>query len=121
MLQRNRQGHYVASGEVNGVAVTFLLDTGASVTTIKRSSLQKFGIQTQTGQPIILNTAGGVVKSHLVTLNSLNIAGQIVNNIDVAVLDIPGIAGDGLLGVDYLNHFKFIIDQKRRTLFLTPK
>ena len=27
MLKRNRYGHYVASGEINGYAVTFILDT----------------------------------------------------------------------------------------------
>ncbi|MDP4916602.1 MAG: aspartyl protease family protein, partial [Haliea sp.] len=30
VLQRNRLGHYVTSGEINGQPVTFLLDTGAT-------------------------------------------------------------------------------------------
>ena len=29
-LARNRAGHYVADGEINGRHVTFLLDTGAT-------------------------------------------------------------------------------------------
>ena len=30
LLQRNKFGHYVTSGEINGKPVTFMLDTGAT-------------------------------------------------------------------------------------------
>ena len=34
VLERNRMGHYVADGSINGVSVTFLLDTGATLSLI---------------------------------------------------------------------------------------
>ncbi len=34
VLQRNRQGHYVFDGEVNRRRVSFLVDTGATMTAI---------------------------------------------------------------------------------------
>ena len=36
-LQRNKYGHYVTSGKVNGQAVIFMLDTGATGVAIPRS------------------------------------------------------------------------------------
>ena len=37
-LKRNRMGHYVSGGEINGAPVTFLLDTGATDVSIPKSN-----------------------------------------------------------------------------------
>src|SRR3990172_5601598 len=34
VLERNRYGHYVATGRINGQSVTFMLDTGATIVDI---------------------------------------------------------------------------------------
>ena len=41
VLQRNRSGHYVAPGKINGTAVTFLLDTGATTISIPEAVAEK--------------------------------------------------------------------------------
>ena len=45
VLQRNRQGHYVTSGEINGEPVTFILDTGATGVAIPSALAGKIGLQ----------------------------------------------------------------------------
>ncbi|MCU7947541.1 MAG: TIGR02281 family clan AA aspartic protease, partial [Candidatus Thiodiazotropha sp. (ex Cardiolucina cf. quadrata)] len=37
VLKRNRAGHYIAPGLINGVAVTYLLDTGATFVAVSSS------------------------------------------------------------------------------------
>ena len=44
VLQRNRQGHYVANGTINGVPVTFLLDTGATDVAIPAAIARRAGL-----------------------------------------------------------------------------
>ena len=36
VLQRNRYGHYVTNGKINGSPVTFLLDTGATTISVPK-------------------------------------------------------------------------------------
>ena len=55
ILQRNRFGHYVTSGTINGRDVTFMLDTGATTIAIPRHwispSDSDFRPRPQTGRP----------------------------------------------------------------------
>ena len=53
--QRNRFGHYVASGNINGMEVTFLLDTGATDVAVPASIANKLGLKK--GAPITFQTA----------------------------------------------------------------
>ena len=44
-LQQNRQGHYVTNGAINGTAVTFLLDTGATQVSIPAHIAETLSLQ----------------------------------------------------------------------------
>lgn len=101
--------------------LNLILDTGATVTTIRGDVLEKLGLVSVNDRAIVLNTVGGRVKSSLVRLSSLDIGGQVVRGIDVANSDLGDLAADGLLGMNFLEHFRFIIDQKKRRLYLEPK
>lgn len=59
VLQRNRAGHYVAPGLINGVEVTFLLDTGATDVSVPEKIATQAGLQQ--GRQIRVGTANGVV------------------------------------------------------------
>ena len=56
-LQRNVQGHYVATGTINGSYVTFLLDTGATDVAIPDHVADAIGLKR--GQAITVKTANG--------------------------------------------------------------
>ena len=113
---------FLVTAQVNGAhELVLLLDTGASLTSIRAQKLKELGLLAKPGQEILLNTAGGQIRSTLVQLNSLSIGGQTINGLHVASLEYFDGEADGLLGMDYLRHFKFIIDQSNRSLHLTPK
>ena len=59
LLQKNRYGHYETQGSINGYPLTFLIDTGASITSVPGSLARQVGISSC--EPRQFNTAGGEV------------------------------------------------------------
>ena len=59
VLQRNRYGHYVASGYINQQPVVFLLDTGASDISVPEVLAQKIGLKR--GRAMQYQTANGMI------------------------------------------------------------
>ena len=74
VLQRNRQGHYVTSGEINGLPVTFILDTGATGVAVPSAVAQRLGLQP--GRAFSTQTANGLSVSYAVNLDRVVIAGH---------------------------------------------
>ena len=98
-----------------------LIDTGASLTIFTPAVLEQRGIRYQdTGRTGVFNTANGPVEAPVYTLDSLTVGDWQVNNIEIGVLDLGGSSGvDGLLGMNFLNHFQFFIDQNEDLLRLS--
>ena len=112
-LASSRQGHYLATGQINGQAVTFLLDTGATQVAVPQQLARSLGLQP--GAAIVINTANGRATAHRTRLDSLRL-GDIVLR-DVAALIVPGMEGDEvLLGMSALKQLEF--SQKGGTLVL---
>lgn len=112
-LASSRQGHYLAGGQINGQAVTFLLDTGATAVAIPERLAG--ALQLPIGAPITINTANGRATAHRTRLASLRL-GEIELR-DVAALIAPGMDGDEvLLGMSALKQLEFT--QKGGTLVL---
>lgn len=112
-LASSRQGHYLANGQINGQAVTFLLDTGATAVAVPEPLARELGLPA--GAPIMINTANGRATAHRTRLASLRL-GEIELR-DVAALIAPGMDGDEvLLGMSALKQLEF--SQKGGTLVL---
>ena len=47
-LKRDRAGHFVTPGMINGTAVTFLVDTGATDVSIPRHIARRIGLRAST-------------------------------------------------------------------------
>lgn len=106
---------------INGLyELTLLLDTGASITAINSDSLKKLGLPSRSDRTIILDTAGSKVTSSLITIKSFSAGAQTINNLDIASIRFKNSQFDGLLGMNFLDNFRFIIDQKQRKLLLKP-
>ncbi|KAA3622392.1 MAG: TIGR02281 family clan AA aspartic protease [Proteobacteria bacterium] len=113
LLQRNRAGHYVATGEVNGAPVEFLLDTGATDVALSVSTARRLGLTR--GSPVSLATANGVVRGYRTILNTVSIGGILQS--DVRAVITPGIGNDiVLLGMSFLKHIELV--QRDGTLLL---
>ena len=112
-LASSRQGHYLANGSINGAAVTFLLDTGATQVAVPIEVAQRLGLQA--GAPITISTANGRATAHRTRLARLEL-GDIVLT-DVEALIAPGMGGDDvLLGMSALKQLEFT--QRGGTLVL---
>ncbi len=101
-LSPDSRGHYVTVGTVNGKAVKFLVDTGATSVAMGTQLATQLGINYRAGQPITVSTAGGNQPAHVVTLASVRVGGITIENIDAAVT--PGMNNfDGvLLGMSFI-------------------
>jgi aspartyl protease family protein len=74
VLIRSRSGHYKFDGEINRHKVTFLVDTGATITAIPGELQQKLGLKA--GPATSVSTANGLTTAYLTRLDQLSIGGQ---------------------------------------------
>jgi aspartyl protease family protein len=112
-LQRNRYGHYVASGLINQQAVVFLLDTGASDVSIPETLARQMGLSR--GRAMQYQTANGTITVYRTTLTQVNLGGLILSDIKASIN--PYMQGNEvLLGMSFLKHLEF--SQRGDTLTL---
>lgn len=104
ILQRNRSGHYVASGTINDKPVVFFLDTGATVVSIPSSIADNLNLQR--GTPRLSSTANGTITTYSTTLDSIALGPiklhQVPADINPYMLD-----DEILLGMSFLKHLDF--------------
>lgn len=104
---------------VEGKTVKLLLDTGASISGLTSGFINRNYSLVKSPKPIQLNTASGTVDSFLFVVDSLQFAGVTFNKHMLARLPMDNYDHfDGLLGVDILGRFDFIIDQEKAELRL---
>lgn len=72
-LHRNRAGHYLMSGRINGEPVTFLIDTGATTTSVPEHLAER--LRLSRGQPYPVSTANGRITVYDTRLESLEFGG----------------------------------------------
>ena len=118
-----RSGHHflVDVNPADAASLRLLIDTGASMTILTRDALQRRGLQyRETGRSQLFSTANGQVRSPIYILESLSVGDWYVRQLEVGVLDLDGQGGiDGLLGMNFLSHFRFFIDQNETVLRLS--
>ncbi len=114
VLQQNAQGHYVASGEINKVAVTFLLDTGATHVIISEDLASKLRLVAQGTTRVV--TANGVISVYPTYLESISIGALEASNVK-ALINPFAVDSTVLLGMSFLKHLTLI--QRDRTLTLS--
>lgn len=105
MLERNRQGHYVANGEINGVPVTFLLDTGATDVAIPEGVAREARLEA--GYASQASTANGVVTVYSTSIDQLNLGNIVLNDVPASIT--PSMGGRTiLLGMSALGRVEFM-------------
>jgi aspartyl protease family protein len=114
VLERNSQGHYVASGLINGYPVIFLLDTGATDVAIPEALADRLRLQRRRGG--VSQTANGPVAVWQTVLDEVGLGSIRLNRIRASIL--PSMPADSpvLLGMSFLKQLEFT--QKDRQLIL---
>lgn len=103
-LASNNQGHFVASGQINGQSVDFMLDTGATDVSIPAEMAER--LKLEKGFGVTLSTANGRAQGYRTRIDRLQL-GDIVLR-DVRALVVPGLDGKQvLLGMSALNKLEF--------------
>lgn len=102
VLESDRQGHYVASGMLDGVPVTFLLDTGATRISIPAKVAAKLDLPVL-GEHLA-STANGTVTVSSVLIPSVSLGELRRERVEGHIN--PHMGGEQvLLGMSFLRHF----------------
>jgi len=107
-------GHFVTSGTVNGSAVRFFVDTGATTIAMGVIDAERIGIDYKKGQLGYTSTANGVIPAYRVMLSSVRIGDVQIYNVEATVL--PTSMPYVLLGNSYLDRFQMRRENDRLTL-----
>lgn len=114
-LSAGRGGHFIASGAINGVAVEFLVDTGASFVSFGSTEARRFGINYLNGQKSFSSTANGVVPVYRVKLDAVKVGDITLHNVD-GVVHVGDNLPVVLLGNSFLNRMEMKRDGERMVL-----
>lgn len=113
VLDRNRQGHYLVVGEINGKEAEFLLDTGATDVVVPEPIAANLGLIK--GQPARAMTANGAVTVYDTRIDELKIGKIRLENVNASIN--PGMRNQEiLLGMSALKQIEFIQRGSQLTL-----
>ena len=117
VIPKNRDGHFYAAGTVNGRAVVFMVDTGASLVAVSDAFARNAGVAE--GDSTTFHTANGdmpgrIVKDVPVTVGSIQVSG-----VRVGVGLVGGAEDQALLGQSFLS--KFDISMSKEQMVLKPR
>lgn len=104
VLQRQRNGHFSAAGAINGYAVPFLVDTGATDVAVSERLARAIGLEF--GPRIGIMTAAGPVSGWMTRLDSVRLGAFELR--DVRATIAPGLGEQALLGMSFLKHFSIV-------------
>lgn len=96
-------GHFLADGSINGRAVRFMVDTGATNVALSAAEATRLGIDWQRGQRGYASTANGTIAVYRVNLRSVRVGDVEVANVDATVGAGP--MPHVLLGNSFLSRF----------------
>jgi clan AA aspartic protease (TIGR02281 family) len=106
--------HATVNGRTQGL---FLLDTGASYCVIAPAFARELGVP-PTGSFATVHTANGAVRAPVVRLRVLDLAGTRAHDVQAIVHDAVGPSLDGVIGLNFLNRYRYSVDPERRLLEL---
>ncbi len=102
-LKRGDNGHFSAMMQINGKPIEFMVDTGATMTSISAQAADISGITVdRTSYPVIVDTANGAVKDWRAVASVVALEGIKIKEHPVLVSD--NLSDDqNLLGMNFLD------------------
>lgn len=113
-LYADSSGHHYADGQINGMTLRFLVDTGASAIVLNSGDARFAKIDYKRGTPVSVQTANGVADAYKVVINSIKLNGLVLSQVDGLVME-GGSPSVVLLGMSALNR----MEMKREGIALT--
>ena len=107
-------GHFLTAGQINGKAVQFMVDTGATSIAMGAQDAERTGINFKIGQPVTMWTANGSVQGYRIRLDSVRVGEVEVFGVDAVVTPQP--MPYMLLGNSFLTRFQMLRENDQMTL-----
>ncbi|HKW84130.1 MAG TPA: retropepsin-like aspartic protease [Burkholderiaceae bacterium] len=114
VLSADSGGHFWANGTINGKAVRFVVDTGATNVSMSQSQAERLGLDYRSGQRGISNTANGQVQAYRMPLTSVRVGEVEVYNVAATIVPVP--MDYVLLGNSFLTRFQMKRENDTMTL-----
>ena len=108
------RGHFYTTGQINGVSIRFLVDTGASSVALSAADARSIGIDYRSGKRGMAHTANGAIPIWVVRLDNVRVGDIALNNVEATVSEGPHHVA--LLGMSFLNRMQMNRDGDRLTL-----
>ena len=103
-LSADAHGQFLTSGTVNGRQVRFIVDTGATLTTLSRAEATRIGLDYSGGRITNVQTANGEARGWRLSLGSVRVGDVTVRDVDAIVVDNETLPV-ALLGMSFLGRF----------------
>jgi clan AA aspartic protease (TIGR02281 family) len=116
-LHENSQALMVDAVLNSKVPGIFIVDTGATFTSISREMADDLNLDLQNCEKITITTANGRIQVPKVKIKRLALKGIVGHDIEATVMDIkPGSSFSGLLGLSFMKQYRVTIDADSRQL-----
>jgi len=112
-LRRDPSGHFTHAGRINGRAVTFLIDTGATAVALPESLAGSLGIVLGSSRSVF--TAAGPTLGYQAELEVVEMGQLSLENVDAIILPGLNATRQVLLGMSFLARFEL---QQREDILL---
>ena len=106
-IPRARDGHFYVQGSIDGKAVTFLVDTGASLVVVSEAFAREAGLGA--GAPTTFRTANGELKGRIVQELTVSVGPVRISGLRVGVGLVGQDASIALLGQSFLSRFDVLL------------
>ena len=100
-IKQSLDGHFWVDAKLNGEPARFLIDSGATTTSLSLATARRAGVRPQGGIPAIVNTANGTIAVQRGRAERLEV-GNIVRE-DLAVHISEGFGETNVLGMNFLS------------------
>jgi aspartyl protease family protein len=114
VLTAESGGHFMSQGAINGQAVNFMVDTGATSVSMGAADADRIGLKYRSGQLAYTSTANGTIAVWRVKLASVRVGDVEIYEVDGVV--IPTSMPFVLLGNSFLARFQMKRDNDQMVL-----
>jgi len=127
VLPTSHQGnHFIVSVDISGngsnwETMDMVIDTGADVVVLPESMIARLGLSHSTFSSRKMQTANGTTDAKVGFLNAVKIAGETLDNVQVAFIADALLGTNKLLGMSALGRYQINIDDSTQLVTLVKK
>ena len=127
VLPTSLQGnHFMVSVAISGngsnwQTLDMIIDTGADLVVLPESMIAQLGLADSAFTRKNMQTANGVTEAKIGKLQELRIAGETIENVEVAFIADQLLGKNSLLGMSVLGRYQINIDDKSQLITLFKK